>query len=313
MAKKWQIVFSVVLAFAIFFPNSAWSATKRHQVSTKKTSHHSVKRTTKAKTKRKHTAAAKSARSIATRKSTKTKVRTKLVYRRPLIASRNMWYAPMATKPFNAAISDRVKNSFQSGLAGRYSSQDLVRARVFNYYPLRGGIRQRNALVSSLIIHSTETASPADAKTVIKSWNHGGLSHPGTQYIVDRDGKIFCTVDPKYATIHVNERRTLGGVTNDNSIGIEIVRTGKQKYTKPQLASLVRLVDYIQDRYPTIAHIYGHGQIQPSTRTDPVAFNWSLFSQQLALINSASTQTAYNNRASTQTAYNNRPENQNHG
>jgi N-acetyl-anhydromuramyl-L-alanine amidase AmpD len=184
-----------------------------------------------------------------------------------------------------------MKANFQRGSAGRYSPQDMVRARVFTNCPLRGGIRPRSAPVRNLIIHSTETARVADAKTVVKSWNHG-LSHPGTQYVVDRDGKIFQTVDPRFATIHVNEKRTLGGVTNDNSIGIEIVRTGKQKYTQVQLAALVQLVDYIQERFP-IAKIYGHGQVQPSNRTDPVAFNWSLFSQNLALINSSSTQTAY--------------------
>jgi N-acetyl-anhydromuramyl-L-alanine amidase AmpD len=143
-----------------------------------------------------------------------------------------------------------------------------------------------------VIIHSTETAKVADAKTVVHSWNKGGLSHPGTQYLVDRDGKIYQTVDPKYATIHVNDNRTICGITNDNSIGIEIVRTGKQKYTQPQLAALVQLVDYVQERFP-VSKIYGHGQIQPSNRTDPVAFDWNLFSRNLALINSASTQTAY--------------------
>ena len=126
-----------------------------------------------------------------------------------------------------------------------------------------------------------------------------GFSHPGAQFIVDRDGKIYNTVDPQFATCHVNERRTLRGVTNDNSIGIEVVHQGNQKYTAAQLVSLVRLVDYIEDRFP-IANIYGHGQIRPSTRTDPVAFNWTFFSQKLALLNSVSTQTAYNNSSAKQ-------------
>lgn len=203
-----------------------------------------------------------------------------------------MWTAPMNTSPLSPAISARIKSNFKRGLAGRYSPQDMVRAQVFTNAPLVGGIRPRTALVKNLIIHSTETAKVADAKTVVHSWNTGGLSHPGTQYLVDRDGKIYQTVDPRYATIHVNEKRTIGGITNDNSIGIEIVRTGKQKYTQVQLAALVQLVDYIQERFP-ISKIYGHGQIQPSNRTDPVAFNWNLFSRNLAQINSGSTQTAY--------------------
>lgn len=281
MVRKWQILCSMILALTFAFPESAFSAVRKHSVSTKKVAH-----TTKKKS---H----KSSKKVASRK--KTRVKTKVATRRwrtKVATSNMMWSAPMNTTPLSPTLSARMKANFQRGQAGRYTPQDMVRARVFSNAPLLGGIKPRTALVKNLIIHSTETAKVADAKTVVHSWNSGGLRHPGTQYLVDRDGKIYQTVDPKYATIHVNEKRTIGGITNDNSIGIEIVRTGKQKYTQVQLASLVQLVDYIQERFP-IAKIYGHGQIQPSNRTDPVAFNWNLFSKNLAHINAASTQTAY--------------------
>lgn len=317
MAAKWQFLFSMLLIFTLVFPDAALAAARKHQVSQKKTVHTlakktagasakkaapgSAKKSTQASAKKTASASAKktaykkgtaatTGRRVA-RKKVKT-ARSKKVLHKPKIASRMMWTAPLNTKPLNAKLSSRMKANFQRGMAGRYTPEDLVRARVFTHTPLRGGIRPRNAQVQNLIIHSTETARVADAKTVVQSWNNGGLSHPGTQYIVDRDGKIHQTVDPKYATIHVNEKRTLRGITNDNSIGIEIVRAEKQKYTTVQLAALVRLVDYIQERFP-ISKIYGHGQIQPSNRSDPVAFDWSLFNRNLALINSSSTQTAY--------------------
>lgn len=290
--SQWQNVgssfSSLMLVLSFVFPSTAYSKVSK--------SHSAIKRTTtKMVTRTRKVATSKSARvktqKIATRKRTAKK--------RPVrVASRFMWYAPMNTSPLDPAVSARLGANFRRGLASRYSPQDLVRAGVFTHSPLRGGIRPRTQQISHLIIHSTETASPADARTVVKSWNHG-LSHPGTQYIVDRDGRIHQTVDPRYATIHVNERRTLGGVTNDNSIGIEIVRAGSQKYTQVQLASLVQLVDYVQERYG-IRNIYGHGQIQPSTRTDPVAFNWNLFSRNLATIRSATTQTAYKESADEQ-------------
>ncbi|MDZ4834420.1 MAG: peptidoglycan recognition family protein [Candidatus Melainabacteria bacterium] len=285
MAKRWQLIFSLMLVLSFVFPSTAYSRVSKSHSAIKRTTTKMVTRTT---TRTRKVATTKSTRAktkkIATRKRTAKK--------RPVrVASRFMWYAPINTSPLNPAVSARLGANFRRGLASRYSPQDLVRAGVFTHSPLRGGIRPRSQQISHLIIHSTETASPADARTVVKSWNHG-LSHPGTQYIVDRDGRIHQTVDPKYATIHVNERRTLGGVTNDNSIGIEIVRAGSQKYTQVQLASLVQLVDYVQERYG-IRNIYGHGQIQPSTRTDPVAFNWNLFSRNLATIRSATTQTAY--------------------
>lgn len=200
----------------------------------------------------------------------------------------------MCTAPYSDIVSGAIIESFQEGKAGIYTPEHMVRAGAFTYQPLIGGIHVRNAAVKNLIIHSTETARVATGKDIIRSWNARGLAHPGTQYVVDRDGVIYLTLDPKYASSHVNEKRTLKGVTNDNSIGIEIVRTGKQQYTKTQLASLVRLVSYIKDRFQ-IYKIYGHGQIQPSNRTDPVAFDWARFSQNLAMLRGES-QTAYINR-----------------
>lgn len=187
------------------------------------------------------------------------------------------------TSPLSVAASKVVKSRFARGDAGGHSPEDLVRAGVFTHYPLKGGIFNRNSDIKHIIVHSTETARPADGPRVIRSWNNRGRSHPGTQYVVDRNGVIYQTVVPTYGTMHVNSARTLKGVNNDNSIGIEIVRAGKQKYTGIQLEKVARLVDYLKDRYK-IDKVYGHGQIQPSTRTDPVAFDWKSFNQRLAVL-----------------------------
>jgi N-acetyl-anhydromuramyl-L-alanine amidase AmpD len=76
----------------------------------------------------------------------------------------------------------------------------------------------------------------------------------------------------------VNDFRTVGGVNNSNSVGIEIVRTGTQQYTQGQRRSIVQLVTYLQQLYSiSDERVVGHGQIQPSTRTDPVNFRWDRF------------------------------------
>lgn len=319
MAARWQFHFLVALVLSLVFPSSAQARVSKNKphathagaksisksaksscrksVSNKVSLKRVIAKTVTRTTQHRQPIAQASNRKgkIAAKNSLRSKTQQvssrKRVKRATQIAKRYYWTVPINTTPVNAELSARINANFRRGLAGRYSPQDLVRAGVFAYSPLRGGIRPRTQQVANLIIHSTETARPADARTVVKSWNHG-LSHPGAQFIVDRNGIIHQTVDPKYATIHVNERRTLGGVTNDNSIGIEIVRSGTQKYTAVQLASVVRLVDYIQERFP-IRNIWGHGQIQPSTRTDPVAFNWNLFSRNLAAIKSTTMQTAY--------------------
>lgn len=187
-----------------------------------------------------------------------------------------MWSGPQyAGGRLSSAVSDSVSESFDLGFADRYSPKQLVQAGVFEEQPLLGGIFRRREQLRFLIIHSTETGRPADGPRVIKSWNRG-MRHPGAQFVVDRDGKIYQTVDPDLATVHVNIFRTKLGVNNDNSIGIEIVRAGKQKYTKKQLASVTKLSLYLQNRYDIDdTRVLGHGQVQPSDRLDPVGFDWT--------------------------------------
>lgn len=185
-----------------------------------------------------------------------------------------------AIKMFPKAKRLAIQQRFAKGQAGLYSPADLLRASVFSYYPLIGGTFTRQSEIQNIIVHSTETARVASAKAIVRSWNNSGRMHAGTQYIIDRDGIIYQTVDPSKGTFHVNSYRTLHNVKNDNSIGIEIVRTGNQEYTAAQMKSVIGLVHYLKDHFH-VAQVWGHGQIQPSTRTDPVSFDWTAFNKGL--------------------------------
>jgi hypothetical protein len=255
-------------------------ASKKRTVATKKVS---TKRTVASK---KRTVASKK-RTIASKKSRRHKV-ARARSKAPKVVHANdlfMWRPPsVKLAAMNKSSARHVNSAFESGMAARYSPLQLVQAGAFTDKPLLGGIFKRREPVKFIVMHSTETERPASGPRVIQSWNRG-MRHPGAQYVVDRDGKIYQTVDPAYATVHVNVSRTLNGVNNDNSIGIEIVRAGKQKYTADQLESVTRLVAYLQNRFAvTDSGIVGHGQIQPSTRTDPVNFNWNNFKISLSML-----------------------------
>lgn len=308
MESRWLRFVSLILLLNISLSLPSYSATtklkssakqhhKQSQVTRKTVTKKTVARRSATKTIVHRTASKKTvARKTATAKTTcrKTANRRKTVTRvtRTLVA--NIWSTPINTSPYTPAVRNRINAKFKGGTASRFSSEDMVRAKVFVHYPLKGGIRKRTGGVRYLVLHSTETGRPADARTIVRSWNNIGPRHPGAQYIVDRDGTILQTADPAYATVHVNDRTALGDVNNDNSIGIEIVRSGKQKYTQKQLNSLVALVGYVKDRF-NITRICGHGEVQPSDRTDPVAFDWSRFARNLASLqqNQGETQTAY--------------------
>jgi N-acetyl-anhydromuramyl-L-alanine amidase AmpD len=168
--------------------------------------------------------------------------------------------------------------SFQSGTAGALSYQQMIDSKVFVLCPMRGGTYSRQDKVKYIILHSTETGSPASAQRVIQSWSNRGSRHPGAQFVVNRDGTIYTTVNPDIATIHINTKKTRPGYSNDNSIGIEIVRSGKQKYTPSQFDSVTCLVAYLQMHYRIAnENVTTHAYVQPGDRSDPVGFDMHNF------------------------------------
>ncbi len=174
--------------------------------------------------------------------------------------------------------ASEVANAFVHGIAEKYPARTLVKAGVVKYHPLHGGIYWRREPVKYIIMHSTETGVPVGALNVINGWSSLGRRHPGAQYVVDRDGTIYQSVDPDLATVHINILKTLPGINNDNSIGIEINHTGSQSYPEVQIQSVIRLVTYLQDRYQIDnENIVTHRYAQRGDHTDPVRFDWTGF------------------------------------
>lgn len=180
--------------------------------------------------------------------------------------------------PFSEEMSGQIARDFEQGRAEEVAARSLARAGVVNVHHLRGGIFWRREPVKYIIVHSTETGIPQGAPRVIESWNSAGRRHPGAQYVVDRDGTIYQAVDPDLATVHVNIFKTLPGINNDNSIGIEMCHAGRQDYPPQQVQSVIRLVSYLQDRYKVVDdNVVTHRYAQQGDHTDPVNFDWAGF------------------------------------
>lgn len=178
----------------------------------------------------------------------------------------------------SAAQLRAIKASFADGTGGKFSPAQMVGAGVFKSAPLKSNVRSRRKAVEYLVLHSTETEKPANALRIVKSWNNRRPNNPGTQYIIDRDGIIYQTTNPDRVTMHVNDYRTKYGVNNDNSIGIEIVRSGDQVYTAKQLKSVTKLSVYLQKRYAIAdEQVVSHSYVQPHNRLDPVGFDWKRY------------------------------------
>lgn len=180
--------------------------------------------------------------------------------------------------PMEEDISAKVRDAFARGIADDLPAEKLVRAGVFNYYPLSGGIFKRREPVKYIVLHSTETGPPVPAKNVIVGWNSMGRRHPGAQFVVDRDGTIYMALDPELASVHVNIFKTLPGINNDNSIGIEMNHTGRQDYPAAELRATTRLVTYLQHRFNISSdNVISHRYAQQGDHTDPVNFSMNDF------------------------------------
>ena len=191
-----------------------------------------------------------------------------------------------SSPPLPEQLALKLREDFDLGTAGEYPASALVQAGVVTCLPLHGGIFRRRQPVKYLIMHSTESGVPLDAPHIVNGWNSLGRRHAGAQYIVDRDGHIYQTVDPELATVHVNIFKTLPGINNDNSIGIEMVHAGSQQYTHEQLQSVIRLASYLLQRYQIEPeNLITHRYAQRGDHTDPVAFDWNSFTAQVGKLN----------------------------
>ncbi|MBZ0186601.1 MAG: N-acetylmuramoyl-L-alanine amidase, partial [Candidatus Obscuribacterales bacterium] len=224
----------------------------------------------------------KSTRSKSRHHTSKKRSRKHYAARRPNYAYPYDFFLMQAPEfdktPLPLDESCEIARDFARGTAEKYPARTLVRAGVVKYFPLKGGIFWRREQVKYLIMHSTETGRPIGAQRVIDSWNGRGRRHPGAQYVVDRDGTIFQAVDPDLATVHINIFKTLPGINNDNSIGIEMCHAGSQDYPPAMLTSVIRLVNYLQERYDIKnENVITHRYAQQGDHTDPVNFDWDGF------------------------------------
>ena len=113
------------------------------------------------------------------------------------------------------------------------------------------------------IVH--HTAGRGEPKNVVNWWRKQGKGI-GSQYIMDRNGVIHDTAKEFGYTgtgqIAKGYGKTGAGLSNDNTIGMEIVAKDDKDVTPQQAEAFAK---FIAARYPTVP-LYGHGQVNPNER-----------------------------------------------
>lgn len=125
--------------------------------------------------------------------------------------------------------------------------------------------------ITMIVLHYTGMPDAAGALARLRDPDAQVSAH----YLVEEDGRIHRLVDEEKRAWHAG-RSHWRGVTDVNSasIGIEIVNPGHEFGYRPfpdeQVASVIRLVHAIKDRYEiTRGNIVGHSDIAPARKQDP--------------------------------------------
>jgi AmpD protein len=132
---------------------------------------------------------------------------------------------------------------------------------------------QRN--IDTVVIHSSYDAlgdEPYDLEGLIKEYQQYGVA---PHFLIDRKGIVYRLVDEKNIAYHAGVSKTPDGRTSVNnfSMGIELMNTKDDDYTKNQYSSLNELIGYLENQY-NIKYILGHQDIAPDRKTDPWNFDW---------------------------------------
>lgn len=107
--------------------------------------------------------------------------------------------------------------------------------------------RRTNKSLKYIVVHYTATEASAKNNCIYFS---GGNRNASADYFIDRDGTIykFNADCANYFTWQCGDGKGKYGITNANSIGIEVVSKGTE-YTKAQKDSLRKLVMAIMEDY----------------------------------------------------------------
>lgn len=126
-----------------------------------------------------------------------------------------------------------------------------------------------------IVLHFTEQDSVQQSLDTLRSENSGGKV--SSHYLVGDDGRIYQLVSDLDRAWHAGAGRW-GTITdlNSASIGIEIDNDGKEPYTEPQVAAVIRLLDDLTTRLGIPkSQVIGHSDLAPTRKVDPGAhFPW---------------------------------------
>lgn len=112
----------------------------------------------------------------------------------------------------------------------------------------------RTEAVRYIVVHYTGSGTSAPGSAAANcAYFSGGNRNASAHYFID-DGAICEYADPAYyATWHCGDGKGRYGISNSNSIGIEVCQNGDRPYTEAEVERLAWLVQRLMDRFGVTA------------------------------------------------------------
>lgn len=184
----------------------------------------------------------------------------------------------------NPPINQEKKETSPTDEKEEASSENKDASFIINKKTTWGYSTSNNRNIDTLIIHSSYDAlgtEPYDLEGLINEYKQYGVA---PHFLINRKGNVYRLVDEKNIAYHAGISKMPDGRTGANnfSIGIELMNTKEDDYTKNQYSALNKLIDYLEKQYD-IKYVLGHQDISPDRKTDPWNFDWKKINSKNAI------------------------------
>ena len=121
-------------------------------------------------------------------------------------------------------------------------------------------IQKRTLPIKYIVVHYTGSGTSKAGSAKANCQYFGRADRQASAHYFIDDGGIWEYADPKaYCTWHCGDGHGKYGITNSNSIGIEVCQDGDRPFTEVEIRHLTELVRYLMNRFGVPAsHVVRH-------------------------------------------------------
>jgi hypothetical protein len=129
-----------------------------------------------------------------------------------------------------------------------------IKSKVVSYGTIKS--------IDNLILHHTGGHGLGATIRTLESIRNSGVQY-ATHYVIDRDGKVYQVRPDSDLLYHLGATKR-ADVSNENSIGVEIIAKDSSDFTPQQIMASKALSSQLQKKYGIQTDkIFGHGEVSP--------------------------------------------------